>query len=361
MSTAMMKASRNFYRKVVKPVCFRFDPERVHNAFIATGSFLGSNPLTRGITSMALDYENQILEQKLMGIKFRNPVGLSAGFDKDGKAAMIMKSVGFGFADVGSVTAMPSRGNSGKRLTRFPDRESILVNLGLNNRGAMAIHESLVNKNTGIPMVISAAKTNCIDTTDPHIGLADYLVTIDAFKDIADVFELNISCPNAFGGEEFARPDLFEMLTWEVNKLKLRQPVIVKMSPDLTRKNVDRIIEIAAKHDISGFVLSNLNKKHNLGKGGLSGKAVEAKANNLLSYVYKKNLNHRKRFTLIGTGGIFSADDAYTKIKLGANLVQLITGMIYNGPQLVGEINCGVAERLDRDGYKNLGEAVGNE
>jgi dihydroorotate dehydrogenase len=359
MTTAMMKASGNFYRKVVKPVCFRFDPERVHNAFITTGSILGSNPLTRGIASMALDYENPILEQRLMGINFRNPVGLSAGFDKDGKAAMIMRSVGFGFADVGSVTAMPCRGNSGKRLTRFPDRKSILVNLGLNNRGAMAVHESLMNKDTGIPMIVSAAKTNSIETIEPHIGMADYLFTIDTFKDIADVFELNISCPNAFGGEDFAKPDLFDILTLEISKLKLRQPVIVKMSPDLTRKNIDRIVEIAAKHDISGFVLSNLNKKHDLGKGGLSGKAVEGKANDLLSYVYRKNLSHKKRFTLIGAGGIFSADDAYTKIKLGANLVQLITGMIYNGPQLIGEINCGLAELLERDEYKNIGEAVG--
>jgi dihydroorotate dehydrogenase len=359
MEELRTRLSRGFYKDVVKPIYFSMDPERVHNSLVSTGMALGSNAVTRALTSLAFEYTNPALEQRLMGIGFRNPVGLSAGFDKDGKAATIMKSVGFGFTEVGSVTAKPSVGNEGVRLRRIPERKSILVHLGLNNMGAEAIHRRMQGRDIGIPMVVSAAKTNCKETTDPDVGLADYLFTVKTFRDMADMFELNISCPNAWGGEDFANPELFERLAKGVAKLKVRQPVIVKMSPDLTKRNIDRIVEISAKHGISGFVCSNLTKKHSEGEGGLSGKAVEARANALLSYMHRKNIKHGKRFVLIGTGGIFSAADAYRKIRSGANLVELITGMIYQGPQLIGEINHGLVELLDRDGYSNIREAVG--
>ena len=359
MEPLKMRMSRGFYQKVVKPVYFSFDPERVHNTLISSGKVLGSNSFTRALTSLALEYRNPALEQRLMGIKFRNPVGLSAGFDKNGESAAIMESVGFGFTEVGSVTAKPCEGNPGVRLKRIRERKSILVHLGLNNNGADEIHSYLLGREIGIPMVVSAAKTNCRETTDPDVGLVDYLYTVKKFRDIADAFELNISCPNAFGGQDFADPELFESLAKRVKKLGIRQPVIVKLSPDLTRRNVDRLIEVSARYGIAGFVCTNLTTKHNEGEGGLSGKAVEGKANALLSHVYKRNLEHSKRFTLIGVGGIFSAEDAYRKIKIGANLVELITGMIYQGPQLIGEINYGLARLLEMDGYSNISEAVG--
>ncbi len=354
-----MRVSRGLYASVAKPIYFTFDPEAVHNSMIATGRALGSNAVTRGIVSLAFRYRNPSLEQKLMGIRFVNPVGLSAGFDKNGDSARIMGSVGFGFTEVGSVTALPCAGNEGTRLTRLRERKSILVHLGLNNRGAAKISSTLAGTKIGIPMVVSAAKTNCRETTDPRIGLEDYIFTLKAFRDVADIFELNISCPNAFGGQDFARPELFERLAKRVKALRLRQPVLVKLSPDLTKRNIDRVLEISARYGIAGFVCTNLTKRHDEGEGGLSGKAVEARANKLLSYVYKKNLGYRKRFVLVGVGGVFSAEDAYRKIKLGANLVELITGMIYQGPQLIGEINYGLAGLLERDGYSSISEAVG--
>ncbi len=354
------RASRLVYKRIMKPIFFMQDPEKVHNSMISAGSALGSNPIGRGITSLALEYQNRMLEQKLMNIHFRNPVGLSAGFDKDGKASMIMKSVGFGFTEIGSVTARPCAGNPGVRLTRLPKQRSILVNLGLNNMGAAGVQKSLLGKRSGIPRIISVAKTNCRETTDPKMGLADYLFTISMMREVADCFELNISCPNAYGGQDFADPILFGRLAAAVEKMRLRQPVIVKMSPDLSRKNIDRIVKSAASHRIAGFVCSNLTKQHEMETGGLSGKAVERKANNLLAYMYRKNLEYGGRFILIGTGGIFSAEDAYAKIKLGANLVELITGMIYNGPQLPGEINRDLCRLLKRDGYANISQAVGS-
>ena len=283
MKGTWMKLEAGFYKRVIKPICFGFDPEYVHNTFISTGGFLASNPITRRMTSMALEYTNPILEQTLMGIKFRNPVGLSAGFDKNGSAAAVMKSVGFGFTEVGSVTALPCAGNSGVRLKRIKEKESILVHMGLNNNGAVAIHKSLFGRKIGIPMIVSSAKTNCKETTDPEVGLKDYLFTINEFRDTADIFELNISCPNAFGGQDFADPALFERLAKGVSDLKVKQPVIVKLSPDLTNDNIDSIIDTSAKYNISGFVCTNLTKDHNEGEGGLSGKAVQEKADALAS------------------------------------------------------------------------------
>ena len=359
MRARLTELEGGFYRGIVKPVCFSFDPEDVHKTFIQTGKLLGSNPVTRKCTAAALSYKNRMLEQELMGVSFRNPVGLAAGFDKNADAAAIMGSVGFGFTEVGSITAKPCSGNKGVRLHRIPEMRSILVNMGLNNRGAVAIHSEMRGRDLGIPVVVSVAKTNCNETADPEVGLKDYFFTIKTFKDTADIFELNISCPNAFGGQDFADPDLFERLVRGVRKTGIKQPVLVKLSPDLSMRNVERLVEISARQGISGFVCSNLSKKHKMGRGGLSGKAVEKKANALLAQVYKRNLEYGKRFVLVGTGGIFSADDAYRKIRTGANLVELITGMIYQGPQLVGEINQGLVELLERDGFGSIGEATG--
>lgn len=354
------RATRFMYTSFAKPIYFSQDPESVHNQLVRTASRLASNPVTKGLTRLAFDYEDRCLEQKLMGIRFRNPVGLSAGFDKNGLAAPIMEDVGFGFTEVGSITAMPCAGNPGVRLRRLPERKSLWVHLGLNNEGASAVHARLKRARLRIPMGISAAKTNCRETTDPDRGLKDYLFTVREFRDIADYFDLNISCPNAYGGKDFADPALFERLARSVARMGLRQPVMVKLSPDLARRNVDRILEIAARHGISGFICTNLTERHSMKKGGLSGKAVEGKSNDLVSYVYRRSRAMNRKFTIIGVGGVFSATDAYRKIRLGANLVQLVTGMIYQGPGLIGEINAGLVALLRDDGFSRIGEAVGS-
>ncbi len=354
-----ISAIKLFYTRVLRPIYFMSDPESVHKRFIKTGAFLGSNRFTKSVTSLLFSYQNKRLEQKLMGMRFRNPIGLSAGFDKDGVAASIMEDVGFGFAELGSITAKAYRGNAGVRLKRLPEKKSLWVHLGLNSEGAVAIHERLKRERFRIPIGISAAKTNCRETTDPKVGLEDYMFTVKTFRDFADYLDLNISCPNAFGGQDFADPKLFAMLAERISKLKLRQPVFVKISPDLTKKNIDKIISASAKYGLSGFICTNLTKKHGLSSGGLSGKAVEKIANDTLSYVYKRARQTGKRFVIIGVGGIFSAEDAYRKIRLGADLVQLITGMIYEGPELIGEINCNLVKLLERDGFSNIGEAVG--
>ncbi len=347
------------YQNVAKPILFMFDPEDVHKSFISFGKSLGSNTATKGIIRWIYYYGNPMLEQNILGIKFESPVGLSAGFDKDAKIISICEDIGFGFTEVGSVTRHACTGNPGKRLGRLPEKKSLWVNLGLNNNGADEISSRLSNDRYNIPFGISIAKTNCKETANDSVGKDDYLYSLKKFNNsnVGAYYTMNISCPNAYGGQPFSRPEAYEALLKGVDKLKVRKPVFVKLSPDLTRKNVDAILDISSRHKVDGFVVSNLTKQHDMGKGGLSGKAVEKYSNDLLKYVYKKTDG---RLVLIGVGGIFSADDAYRKIKYGASLVELITGMVYQGPNLISEINIGLAELLKNDGFKNISEAVGS-
>ena len=210
-----------------------------------------------------------------------------------------------------------------------------------------------------MPFGVSVAKTNCRETVDDRAGRDDYVYSLREFnsRNLGAYYTLNISCPNAYGGQPFSRPRAFEMLLKGCDSLHIRKPVFVKLSPDLTKRNVDAIIEISMRHKVDGFVISNLTKRHDIGEGGLSGKAVERSANEMLKYVYRKT---KGRFVLIGVGGIFSAEDAYQKIRYGASLVELITGMIYQGPNLISEINIGLVELLKRDGFRSIKEAVGS-
>ncbi|MFH0926668.1 MAG: quinone-dependent dihydroorotate dehydrogenase, partial [bacterium] len=162
-------------------------------------------------------------------------------------------------------------------------------------------------------------------------------------------------CPNAFGGQPFSDPKKLDQLLTYIDQIYTKKPIFIKMPPDLTEKQVDGILEVVKKHKIAGFICSNLTKKDK--NGGLSGKSVEELANKQIKYIYQKT---RSKYIIIGTGGIFSAEDAYRKIKLGASLVQLITGMIYEGPQLIGEINKGLVKLLKKDGYTNISQAVGS-
>lgn len=348
------------YRNVVKPTAFMFDAEAVHKFFIAVGKRLGKHKLGKKVTRVAYYYENDMLSQKLLGIDFTNPIGLSAGFDKNAEIVSICEDVGFGFSEVGSVSAKYCAGNPGVRLERIREKESLWVNLGLNNDGVDEIGSRLSGKKYGIPYGVSIAKTNCAETADDDAGIRDYCYTLKKLNElnVGKFYVINISCPNSFGGQPFSRPLAYEKLLKELMKTRSKKPIFVKLSPDIDRRNIDSIIKISRKYKIAGFICSNLTKKHDLGKGGLSGKAVEKASDELLSYVYSRT---RGEFVLIAVGGVFSAQDAYKKIKLGANLVELITGMIYNGPNLISEINQGLVSLLREDGYDDICEARGKD
>ncbi len=344
---------------LLKNILFRIDPEKVHNSFLVIGKNLGKYKITKNATSSLFNFAHPSLEQNMHGIKFPNPVGLSAGFDKDAELTEIIPEVGFGFMEVGSITAKSYEGNKGPRLKRIIEKQSIWVNYGLKNKGAIEIKSRLNKKHFKIPLGISVAKTNCRETVDTKVAIEDYIFTIKEFKSIGDYFTINISCPNAFGGQPFSSPRLFKTLMDEIEKLKIKKPIFIKLSPDLGEKNISSILNLSLNYTIAGFICSNLTKKEKNKSGGLSGKSVEKKSNNLLSQVYKFKIKNKKQYIIIGSGGVFSAQDAYKKIKLGANLIQLITGMIYKGPALIGEINQGLVELLKKDKLTNISQAVG--
>ena len=347
------------YKWILKPVLFQFDPELMHNVFIDVGKILQTKKLTKKLTNWMFNYQNPMLSQEIFGIRFRNPIGLSAGFDKNAEIISIMEDVGFGFSEVGSITRKSSKGNPGNRMKRLVEKKSLWIHFGLNNKGADATFSDLSGKRFRIPYGISVAKTNCRETTDSKVGLEDYIYSIKKFAHLSQFLTINISCPNAFGGQSFAEPKLFEKLMKKVKGLKLKKPVFIKMSPDLTEDNVNKIIRISRKYGVSGFVCTNLTKGHGFGKGGLSGKAVQHLSDKMISHIYKNTRNWKNKPIILGAGGIFTAADAYRKIKLGASLLEMITGMIYEVPQVVGEINLGLVRLLKRDGYSNIKDAVG--
>ena len=189
--------------------------------------------------------------------------------------------------------------------------------------------------------------------------------SLKKFQNVGNYFTINISCPNAFGGQPFNEKSKLDLLLNEIDKIETKKPIFLKISGDLSFKEIDDIVSVSNKHKVNGFILINLTKKRDNKKildkdipekGGISGKVEEDLSNKIIEYVYKKT---KGRYVIIGVGGIFSAEDAYIKIKLGASLVQLITGMVYEGPQLISEINYGLVKLLKKDGFKNISEAVG--
>ncbi len=364
------KAIGGIYRKLAKPVFFKFDPEFVHDRIIIIGSLLGKFRLTRFITSKLFNYKNLSLEQNIKGVKFLNPVGLSAGFDKNAKLINILPEVGFGFMEIGSVTLESYEGNPKPRLFRLPKSKGLVVYYGLMNDGVKKIIDRIkAYRNSKSILGISVAKTNCERTSTIEGGVQDYYDCLKYLikEDIGDYYTINISCPNTFGGEPFTSEDRLEKLLSKLSTLSIKKPVFIKMPINLTLDDFDKLLTIIVKYKADGVIIGNLTKVHDPNlikdkipeniKGGISGKPTEKLSNDLIAYTFKK---YGKNLIIIGVGGIFSAEDAYTKIKLGASLVQLITGMIFEGPQLIGEINNGIVRLLKQDGYGSINEVVGS-
>lgn len=357
------------YEKVLKPIYFKMDPEVIHDRMIGVGAFLGRSALMQKTVSGVFEYQHPMLEQDVLGILFKNPIGLAAGFDKNGRLADILPSVGFGFEEIGSVTGEPCAGNPKKRLWRVPNIKGLVVNYGLPNEGAEVISKRLKGKRFRFPIGISLAKTNNQQCAIDEAGMRDYYKGMELFLDIGDYFTINVSCPNAYGGQPFQSAHSLDRLLAVLDELKVSKPVFVKLSADTPIGDVEVLVEVANRHHVQGFVISNLTKqyersgiaeelqKQGITTGGISGKPTEELSNALIAAFYKRC---GKKYVIIGCGGVFSAEDAYKKIKYGATLVQLITGMIYEGPQLIGEMNQGLVQLLQADGYTSISEAIGS-
>lgn len=352
---------------MLKPVFFRHDPEDVHDKMMWVGESLGRFWVARKITKLLFSFKDPSLEQKILGITFANPIGLSAGFDKNAILTDILPCVGFGFAELGSVTGEPCAGNPKPRLWRLKESKSLLVYYGLKNDGCEKIAARLRGKKFDMPFGISIAKTNDATTIEIAAGVADYVKAFRECQGIGAYDTINISCPNTCGGEPFTDPIRLEELLSAIEKIKTTKPIFLKLSPDLTREQIDNIIAVCDRHwsHVQGIICSNLTKKRNNDKildadvpatGGMSGKIVGDLANEQLRYIFERAGD---RYVLIGCGGVSTAEDAYEKIKSGASLIQMITGMIYEGPQVVSEINRGLVRLLQQDGYENIAQARG--
>lgn len=366
------KFSSISYRYIIKPVLFRISPDSVHESMIKTGSKVQNIAVFNWLMRTSFKYQSEKIEIDKFGINFQNPIGLSAGIDKDVKIYRLLEAVGFGFTECGSVTLDSYQGNEQPWYTRLPKSKSIVVNSGLRSEGAEKVIER-ANKYpkslTDIfPLNISIAKTNSPKSSTQQTGIKDY---VDSFKlweknGNAKLYTINISCPNTFGGEPFTDPVSLDNLLTEIDKLKIKKPIFVKMPIDKTWKVADNLLAVCSKHNVHGITLGNLfkdRKKVKLAdkfddkiKGNFSGKPCWDASNELLARAYN---GYGDRFVFSGVGGVFSAEDAYLKIRLGATFVQIATGVIFEGPMLIGQINRKLVKMLEKDGYNHISEAVG--
>ncbi len=361
------------YKWPIKPLLFARPPDAVHEAMVRSGWFTQKLPLVGRLMHASFSHsDHAVLGQKVFGLTFDNPVGLSAGLDKNAQLPPTMRAIGFGFATVGSITADAADGNAKPWYFRLPKSRSIVVNAGLPNAGAKVIGERITGYRSDLfehfPLVASIAKTNSHKTNTDEAGVLDYvagLTTLQHNPHIA-MFEINISCPNTFGGEPFTRPEPLEALLTKIDALGLLQPVTIKMPINLTWDKFDELLRVILSHKIAAVTIGNLQKNRTAVElkdelpdtvpGNLSGKPTYDMCNELITKTYAA---YSDKLTIIGVGGIFNAEDAYEKIKRGATLVEMVTGVIFTGPQIVGQINHDLVKLLERDGYANVSEAIG--
>jgi len=361
------KLIRLLYKYWAKPFFFLIDPEVMHETFGKVGHFLGKYQGTRRYIRTIFAYTHTSLHQTIRWLDFINPVGLAAWFDKDIQLCHIISDVWFWFTEIWSITAQLYAWNPSPRLYRLKRSEWLIVYYWLKNKwAAYALKKLQSYKSIRIPVVVSLAKTNCQLTTDPLRWKEDYLTSLDIFTnaDAGDIYELNISCPNAFWGENFTSPKLLELLLQEVKKRNIPKPIFIKLPVDLSREVLQPLLDICINYWVSGVVISNLTKKRDdiLEKEEIkdiqwwiSGKPLVRKSNELIGKTYQ---TYGGKIIIIGVWGIFSAQDAYEKIRQWATLVQLITWMIFEWPQLIGEINKWVVDLLQQDWYTNISEAI---
>ena len=360
----------NLYKYYIKNVLFVFDAEKVHDFITLAGENLGKLVFTKNALYLIFFVKHYSLHQTIENVTFENPIGLAAGFDYNGRLTQILPSVGFGFETIGTVTNNSYEGNPKPRLGRLPKSNSLLVNKGFKNLGAKQISSKLKNLEFKIPIGVSIGVTNSNEIKNQTDAIADILSAFKTFEKSRTKFnyyELNISCPNLKVNVDFYSPSSLNKLLNSLDRLKLKRPIFIKMPIDKNDKEVLSMLQVITKHKIVGVIFGNLLKDRSnralnraevrqFGKGNFSGKPTQKRSNELIKLTYKK---YKNKLIIIGCGGVFSAADAYKKIKLGASLVQLVTGLIYEGPLLPHEINKNLLKLLKKDGYKNISDAIG--
>ncbi len=366
----VISVTSTIYGSVMKPLLFRIDPEKVHEHMTGFGELLGESSFAKKSFSTLFRKEYPRLKQAVDGIEFTSPIGLSAGFDYDARLTQITDAIGFGFHTVGTITRHPYQGNTRPILGRLPKSRSLMVNKGFKNSGIENIVRKLSSKKFGLPIGLSIGRTNSTQLTTHEECMSDIIssfVIAEGSEVPHAYYELNISCPNLLTPISFYEPKPLNELLQHVDVLQLSRPLYIKMPIECSDDVTMAMLKVIAQHRVQGVIFGNLQKNRRdsglnqqevaqFTAGNFSGKPTEKRSNELIALTFR---NFPARFTIIGTGGVFSAEDAYRKIKLGASLVQLITGMIYKGPQLIAQINEGLDRLLQKDQYDHISQAIG--
>lgn len=330
------------YKLFLKRIFFLLSPEEAHHVTMTMMKWKLVCWMMKGF----LQYENPKLEKEVMGLKFKNPIGMAAGFDKNGTYIRELEALGFGYVEVGTVTPMPQPGNDKPRLFRLPKDEALINRMGFNNVGADVLAARLKEVRTKTKIIIGG-NIGKNKTTPNEKAIDDYVICFEKLFDVVDYFVVNVSSPNTPNLRELQdKKPLTEILSklQELNfKHEKPKPILLKIAPDLSNTQLDEIIEIIFQTEIAGVVATNttisradlISSKteiENCGAGGLSGKPIANRATEVIKYIAEKS---EGKFVIIGVGGIQTPDDAAEKINAGADLIQLYTGMIYEGPSIV--------------------------
>ena len=375
----------SIYNNLYKPILKKdtgIDPEYLTNLSLDLLGFCSDKqewPLIKNIIS-SLNKEfcikDKKLNQNICGIKFVNPLGLAAGFDKNGIAANIWNNFGFGFSEIGTVTKFCQPGNPKPRLFRLAAEEAALNRMGFNNRGAQSLEQNLIKQkiiqrkvSSDICLGINFGKSKVTPLLEAK---EDYIYSLKLLIPYCNYVTINVSSPNTEGLRKLQEPELLKELIQEIKKLNNCPPLFIKIAPDLDLKDIEEICQLINDEDISGIIATNTSlDRFSLGdrtikqtglklsqeNGGLSGKPLREKANKIIRHIHKID----KKIVLIGVGGINSPESAWERICSGASLIQLYTGWIYKGPQLVPNILRGLIKQIDIHKLSNIKEAVGSE
>ena len=344
------------YKIIIRPILFLFDPEKVHYISFASIKFFSRIGLS-GLFRSLFVVEDERLEREVFGLKFKNPVGLAAGFDKNALLYNELSDFGFGFVEIGTLTPKPQQGNPKKRLFRLKEDEAIVNRMGFNNDGVFDAVEQLKKEHR----VLIGGNIGKNKVTPNKEAVKDYLICFDALFDYVDYFVVNVSSPNTPGLRELQDKEpltaLLNQIQTENDKYALkrsikRKPVLLKIAPDLTDDQLLDIIEIVNTTKIDGVIATNTTiERKNLKShailleeaGGLSGKPLKNRSTEVIRFLSKQS---NKSFPIIGVGGIHSVEDALEKLEAGADLIQLWTGFVYEGPSLVKKINKAILKKI---------------
>ncbi|HZT59406.1 MAG TPA: quinone-dependent dihydroorotate dehydrogenase [Pyrinomonadaceae bacterium] len=360
------------YRKLLRPLLFKLPPETAHELAINTLSLGLGLEFTRRVARAR--FEPPLFgELRRFGLSLKNPVGLAAGFDKNGVVARQLAALGFGFVEVGTVTNKPQPGNPRPRLFRLPEDRALVNRLGFNNAGAAALARELGRHRPDCVLGVNIGKSRVVAVEE---ATEDYLASFEAVRPHADYVTVNVSSPNTPGLRELQRADLLAALLGEIQRRnrelsaadgRAPVPLLVKISPDLGEGELELIVGVARAAGVAGIIATNTTTNRDglrttasevaaLGEGGLSGAPLRQRSTQAVAALRRLT---RGELEIVGVGGVFTAEDAWEKICAGAGLVQLYTGFIYEGFGVVRRINEGLAAILEREGFRTLDEAVG--